>query len=158
MTQPESGFENDPYKEIVESFLQEMGVISRAIDALSGGSKAQYLATISDGEQRERLQQKFPKITNHRLRGSKVRITLLNESGSSEAAISYYYPWKGGESAGDEPIEGVISEIYPGIGIYIKRGPELRDARFVQTTSYIDGEPTSEIVVLSIFEPQNVVT
>jgi hypothetical protein len=155
MTQPESGFENDPHKEMVEDFLSKMGVISRAIDALSGGSRAQYMATISDGEQRERLQRKFPEITNHPLKGSTVRVTLLNESRSRDIAIDYYYPWAGDEHSRDESIEGVISEIFPGIGIYIKRGESLRDARFVQTTSYIDGEPTSEVVVLSISEQHN---
>ena len=152
MIQPESGFENDPYKEIVESFLRDMGVISRAIDALSGGSRAQYMATIRNTEQRERLQDKYPEITKHLLRGAKVRITLLNEPEGHEVAIDKHYPWYGEEPAGERSIEGIISEIYPGIGIYIKRGPELRDARFVQTTRHVDGEPTSEIVVLSIPE------
>ena len=150
MNHLESGFENDPYKPLVDRFVTDMGLISQTIGVMSGGYTDRRIQANHNTGLREELLLKFPKITNHPLKGSQVRVILSEESLVRDNAVVKGLPWAGGEPTGEETVEGILSDIFPGIGIFISKGPNLQDGRFVHTTSYINGEPTCEIEVLGI--------
>ena len=154
MNHPELGSENDPNQELANRFINDMGIISRAIGVMSGGYRFKHVENIQKAQLRQDFKDQYPEITNHPLKGSKVKVTLLDESlNRRDMAIDTGYPWAGGEFIGEESVEGVLSDIYPGIGVYITKGPDPREGRFVHTTSYIDGHPTCDIAVLSLREP-----
>lgn len=150
MNHAELGFESDPYKPLVDRFITEMGLISQTIGVMSGGNTVRRIQANHNDDLREELLRKFPQITYHPLKGSQVRVILREESLDRDNAVVKGLPWAGGEPTGEEAVEGTISAIFPGIGVFISKGPNLQDGRFVHTTSYINGEPTCEIEVLNI--------
>lgn len=156
MTQPESRSERDPHKELVESFFHEMGVVSRTIGVISGGDISRHPDVILNVHIAEELKRRLPDISTHPIIGSTVNITIRDKS--SKSVVYDWLPWDGGTNVGYGPVEGAIANIVPGIGVIITNSSDPKYVRFVHTTSYLDGEPTCDIKVLSIPEKPDTVT